>query len=65
MSDPQKPGEVPNKPGEYEERGQRGGQVPNPRRVTIESGDTPLPPTQKPDRTWQRIGPPKPSKPKR
>ena len=31
----------------------------NVRQVTIEPGDDKLPPTQKPDRTWQRIGPPK------
>jgi hypothetical protein len=62
MSDLQKPGETPKKPGEYGERGQRGGQVRNPRRVTIETGDTPLPPTQEPGRTWEREGPPKPNK---
>ncbi len=60
MAKPQKPGEIPAKPGEYGERGPRGGQIPNPRRVTIEPGDKPLPPTQKPDRTWVREGPPNP-----
>ena len=55
----QKPGEKPNRPGEYQEVGPRGGQVSKPRRVTIEPGDTPLPPTQKPGRTWKRTGPPK------
>lgn len=60
MSKPQKPGEKPAKPGEYEERGERGGKVPAPREVTIEPGDTKLPPTQKPDRAWVRTGPPKP-----
>lgn len=55
----QKPGETPARPGEYVERGPRGGKVPNSRQVTIESGDKPLPPTQKPGRTWERIGPPK------
>lgn len=50
----QKPGEIPNRPGEYIERGPRGGQVPNPREVTIEEGDRPLPPTQEPGRTWER-----------
>ncbi len=59
MSEEQKPGEVPARPGEYEERGPRGGQVPNPRHVTIEPGDHPLPPTRKPGRTWVRIGSPK------
>ena len=57
--DRQKPGEKPKKPGEYKEKGPRGGEVDNPRQVTIETGDTPLPPTQKPDRTWERVGPPK------
>ena len=50
----QKPGEIPNKLGEYVERGPRGGQVPDPRQVTIEEGDSPLPPTQEPGRTWER-----------
>ena len=53
----QKPGEIPNKPGEYIERGPRGGQVPNPRQVTIEEGDRPLPPTQESGRTWERERP--------
>lgn len=42
----QKPGETPNRPGEYKERGPRGGEVPNPRQVTIEPRDPKLPPTQ-------------------
>ena len=62
MADRQRPGETPNRPGEYEERGLRGGKVTNPRIVTIETGDKPLPPTQAPDRTWVRVGPPKPDK---
>ena len=60
MPDPQNPGEKPKRSGEYEERGPRGGQVPDPRQVTIEPGDERLPPTQEPGRTWVRIGPPKP-----
>ena len=56
----QKPGEKPASPGEYEERGPRGGRVPNPKQVTIEPGDPKLPPTPEPNRTWKRIGPPKP-----
>lgn len=56
----QKPGEKPVRPGEYEERGGRGGKIPNPRIVTIEPGDQKLPPTQEKGRTWERIGPPKP-----
>lgn len=59
MSPLQKPGEKPCKPGEYIERGPRGGQVSKPRQVTIEPGDNPLPPTQEGGRTWERIGPPK------
>lgn len=62
MADRQKPGENPKKPGEYIERGPRGGEVPKPVTVTIESGDKPLPPTQEPGRTWERIGPPRPDK---
>ncbi len=54
----QKPGENPARSGEYIERGPRGGEVPKPRQVTIEPRDKPLPPTQKPGRTWERIGPP-------
>jgi hypothetical protein len=55
----QKPGEKPARSGEYIERGPHGGQVSKPFIVTIESGDSPMPPTQKPGRTWERIGPPK------
>ena len=55
----QKPGEKPNRPGEYEEVSPRGRRVPKPRRVTIGPGDT-LPPTQNPGRKWKRTGPPKP-----
>ncbi len=60
MANRQKPGTKPKRPGEYIERGPRGGKVPRPRIVTIEPGDSPLPPTQKPGRTWERKGPPKP-----
>ena len=59
MAEKQKPGEIADRPGEYEERGPRGGQVDNPRVVTIDPGDR-LPPTQEPDRTWERIGRRKP-----
>ena len=59
MTKLQKPGEEPNKPGEYIERGPRGGKVSKARQVTIEKGDNPLPPTQEQGRTWERIGPPK------
>ncbi|EKA2634135.1 YjzC family protein [Vibrio alginolyticus] len=58
MTNTQKPGEKPNKPGEYEERGPRGGQVNKPRQVTIEPGDDKLPPTQEKDRTWVRVNKP-------
>ena len=50
----------PARPGEYEERGPHGGQVPKPRKVTIEKGDKPLPPTSEKGNTWERTGPPKP-----
>lgn len=56
----QKPGETPKRPGEYVERGPRGGEVQDPRRVTIERGDPKLPPTQEPNRRWEHDGPPKP-----
>ena len=59
MGSRQKPGEKPNRPGEYQEVGPRGGQVRNPRKVTIEGGDSPLPPTSQPGHQWKRIGPPK------
>ena len=62
MAESQKPGEVPQKPGEYEERGPRGGRLPDVRTVTIEPGDRKLPPTQKPGHTWVRVGPPKPAR---
>lgn len=55
----QKPGEKPNKSGEYVERGPRGGKVRKPRQVTIEPGDEKLPPTQEPNRKWERVGKPK------
>jgi YjzC-like protein len=45
MANLQKPGEQPDRPGEYKEVGPRGGEVSNPRQVTIEPGDKPLPPT--------------------
>lgn len=57
---PQRPGEKPARPGEYKEIGPRGGNVPNPRQVTIDPRDPKLPPTAEPGRKWQRIGPPKP-----
>lgn len=61
MATTQKPGEQPSKPGEYIERGPRGGEISHPRQVTMESGDSPLPPTGGPGRTWERISPPKKS----
>lgn len=51
MTKPIKPGTDNQNPGKYEERGPRGGQVPNPRTVEIDRGDR-LPPTQEPRRTW-------------
>ena len=50
----QKPGKKPNRPGEYRDVGAGGGQVPNPRQVTIEQGDTPRPPTQRSGRGANR-----------
>jgi hypothetical protein len=40
MANLQKPGEHPDRPGEYKEVGPRGGEVRKPRQVTIEPGDT-------------------------
>lgn len=60
MSKLLKPGDIPNRSGEYIERGPRGGDIRQPRQVTMEEGDNPMPPTQEPNRTWERIGPPKP-----
>lgn len=60
MAELQKPGEKPSKPGEYIERGPRGGTIPDARQVTIEQGDNRLPPTQDDGRTWERVSPPKP-----
>lgn len=65
MSDLQKPGETPNRPGEFVERGPRGGSVSDQRQVTIEPGDERLPPTQEPGRKWEWVSPPHPAKPSR
>ncbi|HEY7417109.1 MAG TPA: YjzC family protein, partial [Ktedonobacteraceae bacterium] len=62
MSARQKPGQTPRRPGEYRERGPNGGGVNDPRTVTMPPGDKPLPPTQRPGHTWERIGPPQPDK---
>lgn len=51
----QKPGEIPKGSGEYEERGPRGGKIPNARRVTIEVGNHKLPPTRRPNRYWVKL----------
>ena len=53
MTKLQKPGEKPARPGEYIERGPRGGVIPDPRQVTIERGDNKLPPTQEKKRKWE------------
>ncbi len=58
MGDLQKPGEKPNRLGEYVERGPRGGSVSKARQVTIEPRDDKLPSTQEKDRRWERIGSP-------
>lgn len=56
----QNPGETPARPGEYKEVGPLGGEVQKGKQVTIEPGDTKLPPTQEPGRKWKRIGPANP-----
>ena len=53
MSEPIKPGTDNQPKGTYKEVGPRGGQVPNPRVVKIDPGDR-LPPTQKPNRGWEK-----------
>ncbi len=53
MSDLQKPGQTPQLPGEYVERGPRGGHISNARQVTMEAGDTPLPATSEQGNTWE------------
>ena len=46
-----KPGTDNQPSGTYEERGPRGGKIPKPRVVHIDSGDR-LPPTQEKGHTW-------------
>lgn len=53
MADLKKPG-MDNQPsGKYKEVGPRGGDVKNPRIVSIDPGDR-LPPTQQPGHKWQK-----------
>jgi hypothetical protein len=59
MSEIQKPGETPQGPGEYIQRGPRGGEVSNPRVVTITPDDGHLPPLPVPNNTWERISQPR------
>ncbi|MCY4063109.1 MAG: YjzC family protein [Chloroflexi bacterium] len=59
MAKTQNPGEKADRSGEYEERGPRGGKVPNPGPKSVRR-NVKLPPTQKPGRKWKRIGPRKP-----
>jgi hypothetical protein len=54
-----KSGEIAGKTGEYEERGPRGGRLPDDKKVTIDDSDDRLPPTEKKGRTYIRTGPPK------
>jgi hypothetical protein len=56
MSKLQKPGEKPKKPGEYIERGPRGGKIRKARQVTIDPSDSKLPPTQGKNNKWEWIG---------
>lgn len=58
MAKPRKPGEIAKKTGEYEERGPKGGKVPDDKIVTIDDSTDRLPPTQKKGRTYVRTGPP-------
>jgi hypothetical protein len=51
----QKPGEIPQKPGEYIECDSNGNIVPGARQVTMEPGDEPLPPTQKKGLMWKKL----------
>jgi hypothetical protein len=48
-----KPGTDNQSPGKYKEVGPRGGEVKNPRVVTIDSGDR-LPPTQEKGNKWTK-----------
>ena len=60
MSPLQKPGEKPARPGESHRTAAHEGAAFRTRsKSPVEAGDTPLPPTQEPNRTWRRIGPPK------
>lgn len=49
-----KPGEKPTGTGKYIEVGPRGGSINKPRIITIEPGDTPMPPTQAPGHKWKK-----------
>lgn len=49
-----KPGTDNQRPGKYKEVGPRGGEVTDPRVVTIDPGDR-LPPTQEPGHKWQHM----------
>jgi hypothetical protein len=55
MAKPRKPGEIAKKTGEYEERGPKGGKVPDGRTVTVDGTSDKLPPTQKKGQTYVRI----------
>ncbi len=47
-----KPGEDNQRPGKYTETGSRGGNIQNPREISIDLGDR-LPPTQKSGNRWK------------
>lgn len=49
-----KPGTDNLPKGEYLEVGPRGGEIPNPRQVTIDKGDR-LPPTQEKGHLWKKL----------
>lgn len=57
MAKTRKSGEIAKKTGEYEERGPRGGKLPDDKKVTIDNASDRLPPTEKKGRTYVRTGP--------
>ena len=49
------PGETPSGTGKFKETGPKGGNVYNPKIITITPDDGHMPPTQKPNRKWKPI----------
>ncbi|MCX6673241.1 MAG: hypothetical protein NTY37_05640 [Methanothrix sp.] len=56
MAKTRKSGEIAKKTGEYEERGPRGGKLPEIKKVTIDDTSDRLPPTQKRDEPTSELG---------